>query len=408
MFKIEEFCRLCEDEQLNILLDLSDQPPANSNYLPSELPPERIPLKLAICNKCKVTQTVETVSPSLLFSEYQWKSGTGQATRNFAGMLPKLLEKKIGLYYYSLLEIASNDGTFLEAFKPFCTKLLGVEPASNLIDESVSRGLEVVNDFFSYRSARNILKNHGKFDVVLARNVIPHVPFFQDVVLGVKEILSSKGYYVIEFHSAYNIFKDLQYDSIYHEHIFYFSLTTLSRHMRRLGFHLVDSFESPLSGGATVAIFCLTKHESQVFSAQLDLEKDSGIDAVSTWEQFARRVATHSRDLCDLLDSLRNGKKIVAYGASARASTLLNYCKLTSEVIEFIIDNNPNKLGRKTPGTEIQVVSYKEFLNSIENHSLLLLTAWNFAEEICEQLQSDGYKGKVVIPFPVPTVRDLQ
>ena len=407
MFKVEELCRLCKDAKLNILLDLGDQPPANSNYLPTELPSERIPLKLAICNKCKVTQIAETVSPALMFREYQWKSGTGQATRNFASRLPNLLEKKLDLNSYSLLEIASNDGTFLEAFKPFCTKLLGVEPAGNLIDECTARGLEVVNDFFSLRAAKNIFNVYGDFDVVLARNVIPHVPFFEDVLSGVKQILSPKGFYVVEFHNSYNIYKDLQYDSIYHEHIFYFSLTTLSRHMRRFGFHLADSFESPLSGGATVAIFSLKKQKSEAFSTQLDLEREAGIDSEATWEQFAYRVATHSRDLCDLLDSLRSGKKIVAYGASARASTLLNYCKLDSGVIQFIIDNNPNKIGRKTPGTDIEIISYKEFLKSIENHSILLLTAWNFAEEICEQLQGDGYRGKVVIPFPEPTVRDL-
>ena len=407
MFHEEKLCRLCQDQQLMVLLDLGAQPPANSNYLPSENSPKDIPLRLAICVSCKVTQIVETVSPKYLFSEYQWKSGTGQATRDFAVMLPGLLKKKLDLDSFSLLEIASNDGTFLEAFKPFCTKLLGVDPAHNLIDECAAKGLEVINDFFSESSATKILETHGEFDVVLARNVIPHVPSFDDIASGVKKLLAPKGFYVIEFHSAYNIHKELQYDSIYHEHIFYFSLTTLSRQMWRLGFYFVDSFESPLSGGATVAIFSLDGTNSKASCVELDAEKNLGIDAVPAWEQFAARVASHAEELCSLLNSLRDEKKIVAYGASARASTLLNFCHLDSHVVEFIVDNNPNKVGRKTPGTNIDIVSYKHFLDSVSSYSIVLLTAWNFAEEICNQLRRDGYLGKVIIPFPTPTVKHI-
>ena len=394
-------CRLCDATNLHTILELGDQPPANSLRKKVSETLENVPLTICRCPECTTIQLTETIDPEYMFSDYIWVTGTSKGAREyssiFADRIVSKLTKSDDLF---IVEVASNDGTFLQRFKEAGHRVLGVDPAKNLAELAQKNGIPTLADFFGLNIAKKVTAENGHADIVIARNVIPHVPDPNDVVGGMAECLKENGVGAIEFHWIGKILSELHYDSIYHEHFFYHSLHSINELLLRHGLNLFDVAESPISGGSLVAFF--SKEKRVVTSAlkdQLEREGEEGVSSLEAWQNFAKMSFKHREKLKSMIDSENlSGKKVIGYGASARSSTMLNFCGIDHNHLACIADQNALKHKRYTPGTDVLIVSPEEALK--ENPDTVVILAWNFKDEIIEDLKEKGFKGRVIIPLP--------
>ena len=300
----------------------------------------------------------------------------------------------------SILEVGSNDGTFLKVLQRRGHKVLGVDPAVNIGEVARAAGVPTVSDFFSVNLARDLVKNHQKFDVVIARNVLPHVSDLHSVIAGIKESLAVDGIAIFEFHRADMILEELHYDSIYHEHLYLHSLKSIENIANRYGLLAFDVDESPISGGSFVAYFSLSiLTESSSLKAAREHESKLQIGSLEAWQKFSQSAKNHILKFRNLvLNSVAEKKKIIGFGASARSSTLLNAAGLCSDQILAIADNNEWKQGLMTPGSAIKITSLQDAL--LVRPDVVVLLAWNFKSELLAQLKEVGFSGEVIIPLP--------
>ena len=287
-------------------------------------------------------------------------------------------------------------------FKERGYEVVGIDPAKNICQIANKKKIRTINSFFDLKTS-NIIKNtHREGDIIFARNVIAHVKDIHELINATSNLISQNGIFAVEFHYAKKILDDLQYDSIYHEHIFYYSIKSLKNLFRNHKFNLFDAFKSPISGGALVLIF--SKENKKKTKRLLKLEKEEinkRINTLGKWKKFSKEVQDHSvefgREVKKM--NLKYGK-IVAYGASARSSTILNFAGLGEDQLEFIVDKNPLKNNLFTPGTKIKIINSKRFKKKIKNYKVILLLAWNFKEEIIKELKKNRFVGKVILPLP--------
>lgn len=390
-------CRVCNSIDIEEVLDLGNQPPANSLHKDNSDKPPLVPLRLLFCKDCCAVQLGETVDPEYLFNEYVWVTGTSSTAELYSRDFTKNALEVSGLKEPSVIEIASNDGTFLKCFQESGCEVLGIDPAKNIAEEASSRGIPTLSEFFSSELASDLVKNKGKADIVFARNVIPHVKAIHSIIEGINILMDDESTGIIEFHEAGLILKELHYDSIYHEHLFYFSLKTISFLLEKYDLFVFDVMPSPISGGSWVIYFSKTKRTKSKELNQAELsEEELGINDLETWLQFSRNVKDHAIKIKSLLPE----RRIMAYGASARSSTLLNYCGIGASNLVAIIDKNPFKHNLLSPGVEIPIISYEEGLEILKKEKDIFLLAWNFEEEIIKDLRKDGFTGNFIVPLP--------
>lgn len=399
-FETIDKCRICQSQNVDLILDLGDQPPANSLYKQKENPPSRVPLRIGRCSSCSTVQLLETVNPEQLFSKYVWLTQTAKTAVNYAEVFADRLEKIISGKRCSILEVGSNDGTFLKALQKRGHNVLGVDPAVNIGEVARESGVPTVSDFFSVNLARDLIKNYQKFDVVIARNVLPHVSDLHSVIAGIKESLDEDGVAIFEFHRADMILEELHYDSIYHEHLYLHSLNSIENIANRYGLLAFDVDESPISGGSFVVYFSVSvKDESQKLKAARHHESGLRVGELEAWKNFAQNTTEHISKFRKLiLSAVSEDKRIIGFGASARSSTLLNAAGLCSDQILVIADNNQWKQGLLTPGSDIKITSVQDAL--FLQPDVVVLLAWNFKSELMEQLKNAGFSGEVIIPLP--------
>ena len=337
-----------------------------------------------------------------------WVTGTAVATRRFSDVFSQEVlnhwadsgdgrQDRPGL----VVEIASNDGTFLQPFKERGWQVLGVDPARNVIERAIAAGVPTRCEFFTTEIAASIRREIGYADLVTARNVIPHVAEIHEVLEGVAQLLHGGGLAVIEFQYVGSILEGLQYDSIYHEHLFYFSLETLEALCSSHGLYPFDVFESPLSGGALVLL--LAKEErpySGQFMESVRRESDLGVNSLATWQKFGKASKAHSELLSSLISEWNRRGPVIGYGASARSSTLLNAAGVSVDQVVAIIDRNELKHGLLTPGSDIPIVSYEDGRALLQASGSLLLLAWNFESEIVADVRGEGFQGEILVPLP--------
>lgn len=395
-----ECCRLCNGKQVDVVLDLGGQPPANSLYQLGDKPPDAVPLRLGRCNSCATIQILETVNPHQLFSRYVWLTKTSATAVEYAEVFAdrvNSINKGMGL---SILEVGSNDGTFLNALRRRGHTVLGVDPATNIGEIARSLGVPTISEFFSVELAKRLTKQHGKFDIVIARNVLPHVADLHSVMSGIRESLKSGGVAVFEFHRADLIMKELHYDSIYHEHLYLHSLQSIEYISGKYGLSAFDVAESPISGGSFVVFLTNSSSiETPALKVARAEESSSGIGSLVAWQHFAESVKTHIQLFRNIiLGYSSTGKRIVGFGASARSSTLLNASKVNNSLIDVIADNNEWKQGLLTPGSSIKIVSPVEAFKI--QPDVVVLLAWNFRAELIAQIKRIGFRGDVVVPLP--------
>lgn len=394
-------CRTCYSQKLLEILDLGMQPLANSlKERSSDINEQKYPLKLVQCQDCSLIQIDINVAPDLMFSHYNWVTGTSQSSTEHCQNFAKRTLKTLRYHPQSVLEIGSNDGTLLKAFVGEEVKLLvGVDPAENLTKDYGSE-ISAENFFFNAISAQKIYDQYGQFDAVIARNVFSHIPDFNDVISGVSMLLGSKSIFLMEFHWARDILLNLHYDSIYHEHTYYHTILGVSSVLLKFGLNVFDAFKSPISGGSVVVVASKELRTSTYDLIEMrKFESLARVADYESWSEFGKKALENLKQVTTVIDQHKN-EKICAIGASARSSTILNAIGMNATRILSIGENNPRKWGKYSPGIGIPIESVEMML--YKKPDLIILFPFNFKTEILEQLSRLDWSGTVLLPIPHP------
>ncbi len=402
-------CRSCGYTDINEFLDLGLMPLANALIRPEERLKEepRFPLVTAFCGRCSLMQITETVNPELLFGHYLYASSYSDTMLRHAEGIAKELTDTRGLGPESLVvEVASNDGYLLQYFKQLGIPILGIEPARNIAAIANQRGINTRCEFFSAELGRRLRREGVAADVVLANNVLAHVGDLNGFISGVAAVLKPGGVARFEFPYVGDLLDKLEFDTIYHEHLCYFSAHAVEALLRRHGLVFADVKRLALHGGSlrvTAASHAGEEGRARVESLLAE-EREKGIDSLGRYLTFADGVSELAGELKGMLHSLRSeGRGIAAYGASAKGATLLNYLNLEPGTVGYVVDRSPLKQGLLTPGTHLEILPTERLAQDRPDYVLLL--TWNFADEILEQQR--GYReagGRFIIPLPEPAI----
>lgn len=401
-------CRACGSTQGRLVLDLGLQPLANNVLRPEDLnkPEPRFPLRLFVCPDCWLLQIADLVPPVELFSEYLYFSSFSDGMLQHARQATERYCREFSLDRSRfVVEIASNDGYFLQYFQQAGVPCLGIEPAHNVARVAREKGIETLEEFFSEALARKLAGEGRQADLLLGNNVFAHAPDINDFVAGLRVLLKLQGRVILEFPHAVELIEKGEFDTIYHEHVFYFSLTALQPLFERHGLPIFHVEKVPIHGGSLRLFAGHAGAHSVQPSVQVFLTDETNRNMASHdyYAGLARKAHETKVQLTHLLAELkRQGKRIAAYGAAAKGSTLLNYCDLDPGVIEFVADRSPHKQGRLTPGLHLPIVPAERLLEAMPDYTLVL--TWNFAGEVLEQQRAYRAKGGKFI-LPVPEVR---
>lgn len=401
-------CRICKGRNLHKFLSLGHMPLAN-NFLHEDKLPERelyFPLDVFYCDTCGMVQLGIVVDPEIMFSDYIYLTGSSEPLKaHFANLADEAVHNfdvQVGSF---IIDIGSNDGTLLHSFKELGMCVLGIEPASNISELAMQRGIETMNDFFNVNLASTIREERGQAGVITATNVFAHLNDLEGFISGINVLLAEGGILVIEVPYIVDMLDKLEFDTIYHEHLSYFALRPLVNFFSRFGFVIVDVKRVNIHGGS-IRIY-IQKGDRNLPSSVSDLirlEEELKLDSLDIYQQFARDVMQLKKDLLFLLTSIKSqGATIVGYGAPAKGNILLNYCTIGPAILDYIIDTTAFKHGCYTPGTRIPIFPESRFHDLQPDYALLL--AWNYSDSILER--EKVYRqagGKFILPLPKPTV----
>ncbi|MFZ5870956.1 MAG: methyltransferase domain-containing protein [Actinomycetota bacterium] len=402
-------CRSCGANALRPFLSLGKTPLADALVEPGSDPSAepRFPLDVAFCPNCTLVQILEEVPPQLLFVDnYLYFSSFSPALLDHSRRHVESLVASRGLGPdHLVVELASNDGYLLKQFLPFGVRVLGVDPAPDQVRAAREAGVPTVEEFFGVELAHRLREEYGPADVVVAKNVMAHVPQLNDFVGGIAALLAQDGVATVENPWVRDLIDHGEFDTIYHEHFVYYSCTAVDALMRRHGLVLnqVDYFPD-LHGGTLRWTVGRTRDSDGNAGAYLALEEARGLTSFDYYADFAARVQESRTALLDLLRGLKaDGARIAAYGAAAKGSTLLNYVGIGTELVDFVVDRNTYKHGKLMPGTRQPVRPVDALLE--EQPDYVLLLAWNFTAEILDQQAEYRRRGgRFIRPVPVPEV----
>lgn len=402
-----DHCQVCRARKLHLVLDLGCTALANSFVAPAIVtqPEPKFPLRLMHCAACGLIQIDEHVPPETLFKNYIYVSGTSDLIFTHAATLAARLVSQFGLGRGDLVvEAASNDGTVLRAFQKHGVRTLGIDPAANIVARANQAGVPTRCDFFNRASAAALRQDAGPARLVLARHVLAHVADLHGFVQGFDEILADDGLAVVEVPYLRPFHDNLEFDTIYHEHLCYFSLRALTTLFDRFDMEVIDVHEVAIHGGSIVVTVqrCGGQREPTAQVHRLLAQEEwVGLERLETWQTFARRVAASKERLLTELDRLQDaGLAVAGYGAPAKGMTLLAYCGIGPDRLPYLIDKSPFKQNLLTPGHHIPVHAPDKILQA--RPDVLLLLAWNFADEIVrQQAEFQRRGGKFLLPIPV-------
>ncbi len=401
-------CRFCKTELKHTFIDLLNSPASNSFLTEDQLnePEVFFPLKVYTCHNCFLVQVDEYKKSDAIFdSNYVYFSSYSKSWLEHAR---KYTEKMISRFGFGkdalVVEIASNDGYLLQYFKQNSIPVLGIEPTANTAAVAKDKGIESVVDFFCVRLAKELAAENRKADLLLGNNVLAHVPDIIDFVGGMKIILKDSGVITMEFPHLLQLVENNQFDTIYHEHFSYLSFGTVKRIFESQGLEMFDVEEIPTHGGS---LRIYAKHfEDNIHQvtphveALLRKEKSVGLDKLEYYTNFQQKALNIKLSFVDfLVRQKQSGTKVAAYGAAAKGNTLLNFCGIKNDLIDFVVDANPSKQNKYLPASHIPVVDEKSILEQKPDY--VIIFPWNIKDEIIQQLSYiRGWGGKFVIAIP--------
>lgn len=402
-------CRSCGHEHPTVVLRMGEMPLANGFLQARELTltEPRYPLDFALCQRCGLAQITHTVPPDTLFREYLYFSSFSDTIVQHGGELAARMVPWVGLGAHSLVvELGSNDGYLLQHFVRRGVPVLGIEPAGNVADAANARGVPTLNEFFGQELAAALRSEGRQADVIIANNVLAHVADLNGFVAGIGMLLADRGVASIEVPYVNDLLEKREFDTIYHEHLCYFSLSALDALFRRHGL-TIERVEHLAVHGGSLRIFVgrRGRFTDGSVSAMIDAEDRGGTTSLERYERFASDVERTRDSLRQLLRRLKaGGTHIAGYGAAAKGTVLLNYCGIGPDLVDFVVDRSPHKQGRFIPGVRIPITAPEDLIVKKPDYTLLL--AWNFADEIIGQ-QSDYRRigGQFIVPIPDPVIK---
>ncbi len=397
-------CRICSSNELTRFLVLGEHPPVD-NFITAEgkKNEKRYPLDVYFCNTCNLVQLLDVVEEDELFhGEYAYFSSASKPLVEHFREYAADIKSRYNLQKDDLVvDIGSNDGVLLQFFTDTC-RVLGVEPSANVAAVASAKGIETQSGFFTEEMARDIVARHGTAKVVTANNVFAHIDDLDEIVRGVQVLIGDDGVFVTESHYLLDLIEKMEFDTVYHEHLCYYSIKPLCYLFERFGME-VALVERVATHGGSIRVFARRKTGEPVdasVAALLELEKSSGLHSLERFKDFQKDAEAVRDKLVSLVRGLREeGKVVTAYGAPAKGNTLLNFCGFTANDISFITDTTPYKIGLLTPGSHIPVVS-PDILKT-ETPDYILLLAWNYRDFILEKESELRARGaKFIIPIP--------
>jgi SAM-dependent methyltransferase len=401
-----KICRLCGSKKLLEILNLGSTPLADLFIKSPKIKEKKFPLLVSVCRNCFLVQLMHDVNDDLLFGDNYafYTGGSPSSIPYFKKYASDVLSRFPNESKKFTLEIASNDGTLLKHFQDEGCKVLGIDPAKNVVEYANDQGVPTIADFFNKKSAKTIAEKEGKAGIVIANNVIAHVVDPKEFLEGVKEILDKDGVAIIECqYFPYLLFNN-QFDNVYHEHRSFFSLFPLNKAIEEVGLKIIDVEEQDTQGGS-IRVFASHKNSKRKpmkkVKDMLKNEQFIGLLDINTYLGFPSRINYIKYKLNSILSDLKKqGYTIAGYGASAKSNTLLNYCGINTNYLDYIIDKTPYKFGLYTPGTHIPVIGEEK-----KRPDFYLLLVWNYASGIMQrekEFRKNG--GKFIIAIPTPQI----
>lgn len=399
-------CRFCRSPLEHTFCDLGMSPLSNAYRSASELdePQTYYPLKAYVCSRCFLVQLPQFEAPETIFSDYAYYSSYSSTWVEHARGYADLMHSRLGLGpEHLVVEVASNDGYLLQFFQQLGVPALGIEPAENVARAAVEKGIRTRIEFFGKASAERMRQEGLAADLLLGNNVLAHVPDLRDFVAGLAVLLKPTGTLTMEFPHLLRLMQENQFDTIYHEHFSYFSLQTVESVFSEFGLEVFDVEELSTHGGS-LRVYAGHRSENREprpgLLAVRRKEQDARLDVLSTYFGLQERVEAVKRELLGfLLDCRGRGQRVAAYGAPAKGNTLLNYCGIRPDLLEYTVDKNPAKQGRFLPGSHIPIHA-PEWLSERAPDYLLILP-WNLKEEIVEENRAFGERGgRFAVPIP--------
>ncbi|MCI0532865.1 class I SAM-dependent methyltransferase [bacterium] len=404
MYTRNKTCRMCKSSDLLPFLDLSPQPPANAFLRPEQFSRERAyPLVAYFCRNCNLAQLLDVVDKRELFSDYVYFTSVMPTTpkhfTDYAKSAAKRFHLKNGKSF--VVEIGSNDGLLLRAFQEEGTRVLGIDPAENIAKIANENGIPTIADFWSEALAKKIARENGKAKAIIGNNVVAHINDSIGLVKGVRALLDENGVFIFEAPYLGDMFENLAFDTIYHEHLSFLSLRPLLRLFKKYGMEIFDVEFVRVQGNSFRVFACRKGAYPKSPNVEEAVKKEIGmdLDKFSSYKKLARRVEESKKKLLHILLDLKSkGKSIAGYGAPAKGNTLLNFCKIGPETLDYLTEELPTKIGLSSPGMHIPVIHIKSARKSPPEYFLML--AWNYQDKILEKEKLLRKRG---VKFIIPT-----
>ncbi len=400
-------CRFCERPLRHSLVDLGMQPLSNSyvDATRAEAMEPFYPLHARVCEDCLLVQLPVFEAPEQIFTDYAYLSSVSKSWLEHCDRFAQTMHDMLRLGSNDLVvEVASNDGGLLQCFRTRDIRVLGIEPAANVADIARAAGVDTVARFFGSALATELKSKGTSPRLLVGNNVLAHVPDLNDFVRGLQTLLAPDGVLSMEFPHLLQLMQGNQFDTIYHEHFSYLSLLTVSRVFAHHGLRVFDVVTLPTHGGSIRVLACQSGFTGLATTERvnnvLEVERAAGLTSMATYEAFSKQVHETKRKLLEFLIAQRRaGKRIVGYGAPAKGNTLLNYCGIREDFLEFTVDRSPLKQGKLLPGTRIPVRAPEALTDA--RPDLVLILPWNIEREIVEQLAFiREWGGKFIVPIP--------
>lgn len=401
-FKTNTECRICKSKNLKLAIDLGKSPLANAFLTKEEFENEKeYPLRMFLCADCNLLQMIEIVDMRELFSHYVYFTGVMPTPKHFISYAQEMMKRFIkDKDKEMLVEIGSNDGLLLKAFQEEGGKVLGVDPAENIAKVANERGIPTIPDFFGKRVATDIKAKHGEVKLIIGNNVVAHIDDHHDLLEGAQTILSKDGVFVLEAPYLVDMFENLTFDTIYHEHLSCLAVRPLQKLFAKYGMEIFDVQIFPVQG-QSIRVFAGRIGEYEVLESVkkcVDKEVELGLDRIESYLELADKIEKlKEKVILTLKDLKAQGKKIAGYGAPAKGNTLLNYFKIGPDYLDFLTEELPLKIGKFSPGMHIPVISIADA--RIKNPDFYLMLAWNYKKQILEKEKDYLKAGHFIMPI---------